>query len=184
MNRYEWHYHQVVRRDLQRKLGHTPVLKRITLQVSLKKTDFDTKTYLFPVWTSLELIRGQKPQINYCRKPLAMYRILPGQERGISVNLRGSRIYYFWDFLINGLMPRLRPFHGISWKSLDKTGNLCYTIPTISRFPFIETEHRHLLRGRKKLPLEVHIHNTCRNVDEGIMFLTAMQFPLKGKEFS
>ena len=45
---------------------------------------------------------------------------------GLTVTLRGERMYAFYDRLVNLALPRIRDFQGISPKNFDGHGN--YTL--------------------------------------------------------
>jgi large subunit ribosomal protein L5 len=42
---------------------------------------------------------------------------------GLSVTLRGERMYIFLEKLINVVLPRVRDFRGINKNGFDKEGN-------------------------------------------------------------
>jgi len=68
---------------------------------------------------------------------------------GLSVTLRGARMYEFLDRLVNIDLPRVRDFHGVGGKAFDKGGNYNLGINDQSIFPeltFEETQHVHGLQ--------------------------------------
>jgi large subunit ribosomal protein L5 len=84
------------------------------------------------------------------KKSIATFKIRAGLNRvGISVTLRGARMYEFMDRLVNVSMPRIRDFHGVSAKGFDKSGNYNLGIVEQSIFPeltFEETQTTHGLQ--------------------------------------
>ena len=47
------------------------------------------------------LISGQNPVVNKAKKAISSFKIRQGQDVGVSVTLRGARM---WEFLISWLM--------------------------------------------------------------------------------
>ena len=78
------------------------------------------------------------------------FKIRAGMNRvGLSVTLRGARMYEFLDRLVNVTLPRVRDFHGVGAKGFDKAGNYNLGIVEQSIFPelsFEETQHVHGLQ--------------------------------------
>ena len=58
----------------------------------------------------LSIIAGQKPVITRSKKAIAGFKLRPNMPVGVSVTLRGDRMYGFLDRLINLALPRIRDF--------------------------------------------------------------------------
>ena len=71
----------------------------------------------------LSIIAGQKGVITRSKKAIAGFKLRTKMPVGVSVTLRGDRMYGFLDRLINLALPRIRDFQGISLKSFDGNGN-------------------------------------------------------------
>ena len=56
------------------------------------------------------LITGQKPQLVKAKKSVAAFKLRAGQTVGIKTTLRGRRMWYFLDKLLNIALPRIRDF--------------------------------------------------------------------------
>lgn len=87
------------------------------------------------VFDRLSLISGQKPVIRGAKKAIANFKTRLGDEIGVSVTLRGERMYAFLDKLIHIAIPRMRDFRGLSLKSVDDMGNFTVGIKEHSIFP-------------------------------------------------
>ena len=55
--------------------------------------------------SELELITGQRPRVNRARKSVAGFRIRKGMPVGISVTLRGDRMWEFFDRVMSIAIP-------------------------------------------------------------------------------
>ena len=71
----------------------------------------------------LTVLAGQTPVVKRSKKAIAGFQIREDMPIGLSVTLRGERMYAFFDRLVNLALPRIRDFQGISPKSFDGHGN-------------------------------------------------------------
>ncbi|MEO5499291.1 MAG: 50S ribosomal protein L5, partial [Candidatus Saccharimonadales bacterium] len=82
------------------------------------------------------------------KKSIASFKIRAGMNRvGISVTLRGARMYEFLDRFINVALPRVRDFHGVGAKGFDRQGNYNLGIIEQSIFPELNFEDTQLSHG-------------------------------------
>ena len=88
----------------------------------------------------LGLITGQKPSLRHSRKAVAGFKLRKGEVIGLSVTLRGKRMYDFMEKLINVVIPRIRDFRGLSTNGFDKQGNYSFGIREHTVFPEINQE--------------------------------------------
>lgn len=117
-----------------------PKLEKIVVSSGIGKKK-DDKRFHEIVVNTLTKITGQKPVDRMARKSIAGFKIRKGMNRvGVSVNLRGARMYEFLDRLTNVALPRVRDFHGISPKAFDKSGNYSLGITEQSVFPELSFE--------------------------------------------
>lgn len=104
-------------------INQVPKLQKIVVSVGIGKNK-DDKRFHEAVVTTLTKITGQKPVDRMAKKSIAGFKIRAGMNRvGVSVTLRGARMYEFLDRLVNVAMPRIRDFHGVSTTAFDKKGN-------------------------------------------------------------
>ena len=66
---------------------------------------------------------------------------------GAKVTLRGDRMYYFADKLMNIVLPRVRDFRGVSDKSFDGRGNYAMGVKEQLIFPEINYDDVEKVRG-------------------------------------
>ncbi len=86
----------------------------------------------------LARITGQIASVRPAKVSIASFNIRRGMPVGLSVTLRGERMYSFLDRFISIVLPRLRDFRGVLGKSFDKYGN--YTIGLAEHTVFPEVE--------------------------------------------
>lgn len=123
-----------------------PKLEKIVVSVGIGKNK-DDKRHTEIVRNTLTKITGQAPIDRMAKKSIAGFKIRAGMNRvGISVTLRGARMYEFLDRLTNVALPRVRDFHGVGVK-FDKGGNYNLGIVEQSIFPELTFEETQVLHG-------------------------------------
>jgi large subunit ribosomal protein L5 len=123
-----------------------PKLEKIVVSVGIGKNK-DDKRHTEIVRNTLTKITGQAPVDRMAKKSIAGFKIRAGMNRvGISVTLRGARMYEFLDRLVNVALPRVRDFHGVGAK-FDKGGNYNLGIVEQSLFPELTFEETQVLHG-------------------------------------
>jgi large subunit ribosomal protein L5 len=64
----------------------------------------------------LALISGQAPTVRYAKKAISNFKLRAGMPVGLTVTLRGEKMYDFLEKLINIVLPRVKDFRGIPKK--------------------------------------------------------------------
>lgn len=124
-----------------------PKLEKIVVSVGIGKNKDDKRHYEV-VRNTINKITGQAPVDRMAKKSIAGFKIRAGMNRvGISVTLRGPRMYEFLDRLVNISLPRVRDFHGVGAKGFDKGGNYNLGITEQSIFPELTFEETQVLHG-------------------------------------
>jgi large subunit ribosomal protein L5 len=145
-------YKDTIVKELQAKLNlsnvhQVPKLEKIVVSVGIGKNKDDKRFYEI-VRNTLTKVTGQHPVDRMAKKSIAGFKIRAGMNRvGISVTLRGARMYEFLDRLTNVALPRVRDFHGVSAKAFDKGGNYNLGIIEQSIFPELTFEETQILHG-------------------------------------
>lgn len=163
--------------ELELKNVHqVPVLEKIVVSVGIGKHKDDKRHYEV-VRNTLEKITGQAPVDRMAKKSIATFKIRAGMNRvGISVTLRGARMYEFLDRLINVALPRVRDFHGVPAK-FDRGGNYNLGIVEQSVFPELTFEETQLLHG---LQATFVIKNQHRDHSRALLSKFGLPFEKKG----
>jgi large subunit ribosomal protein L5 len=119
-------------------------------------------------------ITGQKPALIKARKSVAAFKLRAGQTVGIKTTLRGRRMWFFLDKLLNVALPRIRDFRGVNPEGFDGRGNYSLGFREQVVFPEIDYDKIDKLRG-----LEVSIVTTARTDDEARSLLTRLGMPFR-----
>lgn len=128
-------------------VNQVPKLEKIVISAGIGKHK-DDKHYYEIVKNTITKITGQAPIDRMAKKSIASFKIRAKLNRiGLSVSLRGNRMYEFTDRFANVSLPRVRDFHGVSNKSFDKDGNYNIGIVEQSIFPELTFEETQTLHG-------------------------------------
>ena len=119
-------------------------------------------------------ITGQKPALIKARKSVAAFKLRAGQTVGIKTTLRGRRMWYFLDKLLNIALPRIRDFRGVNPNGFDGRGNYSLGLREQVIFPEIDYDKIDKLRG-----LEVSIVTSARTDDEARSLLARLGMPFR-----
>ena len=83
-------------------------------------------------------ITGQAPSVRNAKVSIASFSLRAGMPVGLTVTLRGERMFAFLDKLFSITLPRLRDFRGVGDKSFDKMGNYTMGLTEHTVFPEID----------------------------------------------
>ena len=119
-------------------------------------------------------IAGQKPQVRRARKSVANFKLREGMPIGISVTLRGDRMWEFFDRLISVSIPRIRDFRGLNPRSFDGRGNYTFGVTEQLIFPEIDFDKVTKVRG-----MDITICTTAKDDEGGRALLDAFGFPFR-----
>lgn len=165
---------------LQKKFGienvmAVPKVEKVIINVGIGKIVKDDK-FIEKIVRDLSLLTGQKPVFRKAKKSIAGFKLREGVNIGLSITLRGKRMYDFIRRMNEIALPRSRDFRGIDLKNFDKSGNLNIGIKEHSIFPEIHYESLKDIFG-----LQVTIVTTAKDKEQGVELLRMMNFPLKAK---
>jgi large subunit ribosomal protein L5 len=124
----------------------------------------------------LSTITGQHPVVTKAKKSIAAFKLRQGMPIGVTVTLRGDRMFEFFDRLVNIALPRLRDFRGVSPKSFDGRGNYTLGLRDQLIFPEIDFGKADKARG-----MNITIVTTAKSDDEAYELLRAMGMPFAKK---
>ncbi|MBI2420775.1 MAG: 50S ribosomal protein L5, partial [Candidatus Levybacteria bacterium] len=114
MNRLMQKYRENIVGELQKELSisnmfDVPKISKIVISMGVKDALSDKKS----IDSGLELlaqVSGQKPKITKAKKSISTFKLREGDKIGVTVTLRGKRMYEFLEKLINVVLPRIRDF--------------------------------------------------------------------------
>ena len=120
----------------------------------------------------LTRIAGQKAVVTRAKKSIAAFKLRTGMPIGVSVTLRGERMYEFLDRFVNAVLPRVRDFRGVSPRAFDGRGN--YTLGVKDQLIFPEIDFNKVDRTRG---MNISIVTTARTDEEGRALLKQFGMP-------
>ena len=120
----------------------------------------------------LATITGQHPNVRRARKSIANFKLREGMPVGVSVTLRGARMWEFLDRLISISIPRIRDFRGLNPRSFDGRGNYSLGVREQLIFPEIDYDSIDEVRG-----LDIAITTTAASDEEGFELLLGLGMP-------
>lgn len=171
-------YTKEARTNLPKELGHTnphqvPRIEKVVVSVGVGKLGGDDKRIEL-VAASIAKITGQKPITTIARKSVAGFKVREGAAVGLTVTLRGARMYQFLDRLINLALPRLRDFQGLSLVAFDGRGTYNLGLAEQTIFPEIAFDEPGGAHG-----LQINIVTTAKTRAEAEALLRIIGLPLK-----
>jgi len=124
----------------------------------------------------LALITGQRPIVTKAKKSIAAFKLREGMPIGVTVTLRGDRMYEFLDRVISIALPRVRDFRGISDRAFDGRGN--YTLGLKDQLIFPEIDYGKVDKARG---MNVTVVTSAKSDNEAYELLKALGMPFVKK---
>ena len=149
-----------------------PRLEKIVLNIGVGREAQNNSKVFDQAAMELSIVSGQKPVITKARKSIAAFKLREGMPVGVSVTLRGERMYEFLDRLVNAVLPRVRDFRGVSQRAFDGRGNYTIGIKEQLIFPEIDFNKVDKIRG-----MNISIVTTARTDEEGRALLQHFGMP-------
>ena len=156
-------------------LHEVPKVVKIVINRGLGESAQNAKS-LEASLNELSIIAGQRGLVTRSKKAIAGFKVREGMPIGMSVTLRGERMYAFLDRLINLALPRIRDFQGISPKSFDGHGNYSLGVEEQLMFPEINYDKIEQVQG-----MDISIVKSCQKDEEGKALLVSLGMPFKTK---
>jgi large subunit ribosomal protein L5 len=122
----------------------------------------------------VSIITGQHPVITRAKKSIAGFRLREGMPIGVTVTLRGERMYEFLDRFISIGLPRVRDFRGVPDKAFDGRGNYTVGLREQLIFPEIDYDKIDRIRG-----MEITIVTSARTDQEAKRLLELLGMPFQ-----
>ncbi len=162
---------------------HTvPKLKKIQVNRGLGLAAQNTNVLKKNI-EEFERITGQKPVIRRAKKAIAGFKIRENMELGLSVTLRGQKMYTFLTKLIFFTFAQIRDFGGLSLRSFDKAGNYSFGLKEQLIFPEVEYDEVEQTQG---FTINIVLENSSPNyrsksmdkILNGMILFKFLRFPL------
>ncbi|ACY47751.1 50S ribosomal protein L5 [Rhodothermus marinus] len=125
----------------------------------------------------IRLITGQHPVVRRAKKSISNFKLRKGMPVGVSVTLRGDRMFEFFDRLVTLALPRMRDFRGVSDRSFDGRGNYTLGIPEQIIFPEIDVDKVDRISG-----FDITFVTTAKTDEEAYALLKLLGMPFVRRE--
>ncbi len=173
-------YKKNIQPQLKKELGvknvfDIPRLEKVVISTGVGDIK-ENKDMIDKVANELAKIAGQKPKLNLARKSVSAFKLRAGQPVGLTVTLRGDRMYDFLNKLISAALPRVRDFRGLSLKAFDQHGNYVVGIKEHTIFPEVHYEDIPMVFG-----FQINIKTSAKNPEDARALLTSLGFPFEKK---
>ena len=148
-----------------------PKIEKVVINMGVGEAVGNSKALESAV-ADMTQIAGQKPVITKAKKSIAAFKVRQGMPLGAKVTLRGDRMYYFLDKLMNLALPRVRDFCGVSASAFDGRGNYALGLKEQLIFPEIEYDKIDKVRG-----MDIIIVTTAKTDEEARELLRLLGMP-------
>jgi large subunit ribosomal protein L5 len=178
VSRLQQYYTGEVVPALQQQFGYrnvmqVPSLEKIVVNMGLGEA-IQNQKLLDAGMEQLAVISGQKPVITKAHKSIAAFKLRTGMSIGVKVTLRKSRMYDFFDRLVNIALPRVRDFRGVTGNAFDGRGNYTLGIEEQIIFPEVDYDKVEKIKG-----LSITIVTTAKTDAEGRELLRLLGMPFR-----
>jgi len=154
-------------------VNQIPKLEKIIINIGDGKAATDGRA-LESMVDEITAISGQKPVIRRAKKSIAGFKLREGMPIGVSVTLRGDRMWEFYDRFVQVVVPRIRDFRGFSKKSFDGNGNYSFGLNEQLVFPEVEYDKVRDIRG-----MNITICTSANDNNQGYVLLQSLGFPFR-----
>lgn len=150
----------------------SPVLEKIVINTGIGKFR-DNKDAVDSFFQEITSISGQKPTYRKSRVSEAGFKVRKNDTVGITVTLRGERMWSFLEKLITVTLPRVRDFKGVSNNSFDKSGNYSIGIREHIIFPEVDANKT---KGIRSMQMTMVFKNSNKEKSKKFLALLGMPF--------
>lgn len=176
-------YEKEVLPQLAKEFGATsvtalPKIAKVVVNMGVGELS-KNKEALAATKADLAAITGQAPSVREARLSVASFNLREGSPVGLTVTLRGERMYAFLERLFAIVLPRLRDFRGVKTTSFDSHGNYTLGLAEHTVFPEIDSTKTGNPRG-----LEITIVTTTDDREQALRLLTLLGMPFEKAELN
>ena len=154
----------------------TPKLSKIILNVGISKSYTSTKD-VEVAKMELAALSGLSPKVAGAKQSIAGFKIRAGDPVGVSVTLRGVKMFDFLDKLCRIVLPQVKDFRGVKATAFDGHGNYTLGLSEQTIFPEIDYAKTEKIHG-----LEIVIVTTAKTDDHARALLKILGMPFEKAE--
>jgi len=164
--------------DLTNKFGYKnvmaiPKIKMVSINVGIKAGESDNKTLAY-LLSQISNISGQKAVLTKSRKAISTFKLRKDLPIGCRVTLRGKKMYYFLDRLINIALPRIRDFRGLSSNGFNQSNHYSFGLKEHNVFLEVDLDNIPKIFG-----LNITVATDAKTKEEALYLLKKLNFPIK-----
>ena len=142
MNRLQEKYQKEVKEVMTKEFGiknsfAVPAIKKVVVNMGVGEAAKNQQA-MDALKRDLSAVTGQAPSTRNAKVSIASFSLREGMPVGLTITLRGERMYSFLDRLFSIVLPRLRDFRGVPAKSFDKFGNYTLGFTEHTVFPELD----------------------------------------------
>ena len=168
---------------LQEKLGKknvnaVPRLEKIVINVGVSAARENIKA-LDIAADEITTIAGQKATVRKARLSISAFKLRENMPIGVTVTLRGIRMYEFLDKFLSLAVPRIRDFRGLNPRGFDGHGNYNLGLKEQYMFPEVNVEKSDAPRG-----MNISFVTTANSDAEAFHLLSVLGFPFAKEKVS
>lgn len=149
-----------------------PKLAKIVLNMGVGEGARD-RSLIEDAAAHMATICGQRPVVTLARKSIAAFKLRAGMPVGCKVTLRGTRMFEFFDRLVNVAIPRIRDFRGLP-DTFDGKGNYSTGIDEIIVFPEVNLD-----KVKRSVGMHISMVTTAKTDAEAKRLLELMGLPFR-----
>ncbi len=169
-------FNEKIKKTLQKDLKQesalaVPMLEKVVINMGVGKNK-DNKQYIAEAMQDVSTIAGQKSIDRKSRKSISNFKLRRGQIVGVTVTLRGDKMWDFYEKLVKIVLPRVKDFRGVSRKSFDGYGNYNLGMKDLMVFPEIDAN-----KVVFNKPLQITIKTTAGDNERGYALLKVLGLP-------
>jgi len=173
-------YHKDILPTMMREFGYknimqAPRIQKVVINIGVGEAIGNAKS-LDGAVKDMTAITGQKPMVMKAKKSIATFKLREGMPIGVKTTLRGDRMYYFLDRLMNIALPRTRDFRGVPRDAFDGRGNYTLGLREQLIWPEIDYDQIDKVRG-----MEVSIVTSAGNDEEARRLLQLFGMPFRAQ---
>jgi len=150
-----------------------PKVKMVSINVGIKAGESDNKTLAY-LLSQISNISGQKAVLTKSRKAISTFKLRKDLPIGCRVTLRGKKMYYFLDKLVNIALPRIRDFRGLSANGFNQSNHYSFGLKEHNVFLEVDLDNIPKVFG-----LNITVTTDAKTKEEALYLLKKINFPIK-----
>lgn len=152
-----------------------PTITKVAVNIGLGEA-IENANAVESATKDLMAITGQRPYVRRAKHAISNFKLRENMPIGVSLTLRGVRMWEFLDRLMNAALPRVRDFRGVSDEAFDGRGNYSLGLTEQLIFPELNFDDVDRVRG-----LQINIVTSARTDAEGKRLLELLGMPFVRK---